>query len=406
MQEVNVTFESSSRLDYRLSISMMGVAAIFMVFVFLYPPFLPSVFTMEYKIIRLFLEGILLFCMALNLLRTNPKIHVFLFSILCLYLTNVVLSSEQIENALSYFNKFAFLLLLVALLQSNFRFAHALKKLWIWFWVYCSIIGIVGSLLVLTNLVNLTLYPGFENGAYYYYPFIGNFCFKTTDLFRIPRYCGFMTEPILFGFFSGFNMLIAKNLIIDPKQSKKFFYLNLLAGLMTVSYAFMIFLMFFSLLRFRIIHRLVSHKVMIVCCIVLGVISLSIFNGIPENMDGLLPYSSLSARIQRYLVSIDFLTNASFLTLIFGAGIVSFQDTIQGGASAGIFDVLASRGIILFGIWGYILHKYAKMVPGLFVYIVFYSLVIDYWHFPLFLVGLALITVCAKSRTPTEVMAH
>lgn len=397
MQEFDVTCERVFLKTRQPSISIIAVAAILMIFAFLYPPFLATSFTTEYRTARLFFEGIILLLLALYLLGSGTKIYAFLLSIFCLYMVNVALGVELIQNAWSHFNKLAFLLLLSSVLQRNNRLALALKKIWIKLWACFSIVGVIGYLLVLSNLVNPTILEDYGNYAYYHYPFVGNFFFKSTDLFLIPRYSGFLVEPIVLGLFFGFNMIVAKKLIVDWKQGRRFFVLNMIGGLLTASYAFIIFLAVFILLKLKTVNRLVSHKVIVIICLGVGFIILWMLLGsLPDNINNLLPYSSSGIRVRQHISSINFLTAAPLCTLIFGAGIMPFNEAIGGGASAGIFDVLASRGIILFCIWVTVLYRYARHIPGLFAYILFYSLVLDYWHFPLFILGLAIIASLGK----------
>lgn len=379
--------------------TLLIVASIaLMAFVAIYPPFLPTPFTEEYKTARLLFEGSILFLLSVYLSKNDAEIFVVLLTVGFLYMMNWFFSAENIENVLSHFNKFAFLLLISSVLRRRNDLALLAKKMWIMFWVYCSIMGVVGYFLMTSNLVSPTVLVGVEEGLgryyYYNYPFIGNFHLRI-----IPRYTGFLFEPGMLGFFFGFNMVIAKQLVVDTKKCRLFLGLNMFAGLLTVSYAFFIFLVFFFCLRFRMVARLVSNKLVLMGFIgFFGLIIMAALTSILNNVEDLLPYSSVGDRLLRYVLSIEFLREQSLGALVFGVGLFPFHEAIGRGASAGIIDVLASRGILLLGVWLYVLYMKAKHIPGLFAFILLYSLVFDYWHFPLFMIGLAIAASLDSSK--------
>jgi hypothetical protein len=386
----------------KLSIFVILVFIALMIFVFIHPPFFAtSSFRTEHQTTRLLFEGFILFSLSLYLLKGGAEIFVVLFVVFFLYMMNWFFSVEKIENALSYFNKFAFLLLISSVLCRKNNLARVAKNIWITFWVYCSIMGIIGYFLMVSNLVSPTIIVGEEEGwghyLYYNYPLIGNFFIKTTDLFSIPRYTGLLSEPVMLGLFFGFNMVVAKQLVADTKKCRHFLRLNMVAGLLTISYVFIIFLAFFLCSRSRIVTRLVFNKpivlgfIVFICLIIIITASTTSIYGNIDELDELLPYSSLGVRVQQYVSSIEVINEQSLIALVFGLGIIPFHEAIGGGASAGIIDVLVSRGIILWGIWLYVLYRKAKHIPGLFAFILLYSLVLDYWHFPLFIIGLAIV---------------
>lgn len=387
----------------KLPFFVILIFIVLMIFVFMYPPIATS-FTSEYKMGRLLLEGFILYSLSIYLAKSETEILVVLFLVFVLYMMNWFFSTEHIENVLSHFNKFMFLLLISRVLWRRNDLALVGKNIWTMFWVYCSIMGIIGYLLMISNLVSPTLIVGEEVGlgrySYYHYPLIGNYIMKSIVGIPFPRYTGFLSEPGMLGFFFGFNLVIAKELIVGEKKCRRFTILNMVGGLLTISYAFGIFLAIFLCLRLTMVARLVSkrHYLFGLFC-VLGIIGVaSAVSPMVNDISGLLPYSSIGERFQQYVLSIDFLMKQSLSGLVFGVGILPFHDAIGGGATAGIFDVLASRGIILLGIWIYVLYVKARHIPGLFLFLMYYSLFIDYWHFPLFMLGLALATSLGVSK--------
>ncbi len=391
-----------SRNTRKRPIVLVMASIALMAFVAIYPPFLATTFETEYKTIRLLFEGFILFSLSVYLSKRDAEVFVILLVVGFLYMMNWGISTEKIENVLSHFNKFVFLLLIISALRRRNDLALLARNIWIVFWGYCSIAGMIGFVLMTTSVVNPTLIVGTEEGwgryFYYNYPFIGNFTLRSTDLFYVPRYTGFLFESGMLSFFFGFNMVAAKHLVPDVKKCRLFFRANMIAGLLTVSFAFIIFLALFFILRTRMVARVVSNKAILIAgIIVLLIITISTIS-IPDNTYELLPYSSTDDRLWRYALSIEFLKAQSLGALVFGVGLFPFHEAIGGGASAGLIDVLASRGVILLGVWLYVLYMKSKHVPGLFAFILLYSLAFDYWHFPLFAIGLGIVASLEASE--------
>ena len=380
---------------HALGPAAFGIALVLLAYASLYPPFQQATNAEYFKLFRLFLETSILAMLAVSLALRAADRYVTVFAALWLYLINWQMSGEVMENVLSYFVKLALLVFLSAALRKQGTVREALARVWIAFWVYCVITGAIGYVLLSADLVAPTTRG--EAYLYYSYPLIGNFLMKGDS----PRYVGFLTEPIQAGLFFGFNMVTAKALVRSQRGSKWFFRLNLLGGLMTASYAFFLFLVALVALRSKTITRLVANRLSLAAIIVIILASISALLGWLLSVGGaLLPYSSVGARIGQYIRAVAFLQEASVSQWVFGSGILPFHLAIGGGASAGILDVLASRGVIIAGVWLYVIHSNAKRVPGLFAYIFLYSLVLDFWHFPLFIIGLSVAAAISIAEAP------
>ena len=381
------------------SITLVVIVTILMVFVMMYPPFLSSfsnAFTRDYKLVRLLLEVTILLSMTLYLLsKGEAKIFIVLLAALFLYSMNVMLSNELIENGLSHFNKLVLLMLIPRVLCRKNDLARLSKKIWITFWVYCAIMGAIGCLLLMSGLFAPTVenYGNDAGHEYYSYPFIGKFVLKgASDLLSLPRYSGFLSEPIEMGFFYAFNIIIAKRLIFDAKKCKLFIILNIIGAISTFSYMMVPFVALLLSLRLRILSRLISSKIGLIILVVTSLMIMTVLLGLASGeIDRLFPSSSMGDRILRYILSIDLIKGQSLSALLFGMGSVPFIEAMGMGASAGIIDLLVSRGIIIMSIWLYLIYTKARSIPGLFILILLYSLTWSYWHFPLFIVGLAIV---------------
>lgn len=388
-----------------LAPAALGIALALLAYASLYPPFQHAADAEGAKVFRLIFETAILAMLALSLSLRAADRYVAVFAALALYMVNWQISGEEIENVLSYFVKLAFLIFLSTAVRQQATIREALRRVWVAFWAYCVVAGAVGYVLLSTHLVAPTTHG--ETYLYYNYPLIGNFLMKGDD----PRYTGFLTEPVQAGLFFGFNMVAAKVLVSSQRGRRWFFRLNLLGGLMTASYAFFLFLVALLALRSRTIVRLVTNKGSLVAITVIVIASISALLAWLLSVGGaLLPYSSLGVRIGQYVRAVSFLQEASLSQWVFGSGILPFHLAIGGGASAGILDVLASRGLIIAAVWLYVIHSNAGRVQGLFPYICLYSLVLDFWHYPLFIIGLSIAAARAvpeaQRASPSESYAR
>lgn len=379
----------------------MAIAVILCLFAALYPPFAYAPTGDDTKVFRLVFEASILFFLAISVWRTRADLYLTVFGMLLLYLANWYASGELIDNVLSYFNKLALLLFLPVVLQRHRNLLLAMADLWVKFWTYSAIAGIIGYVLMFTNFVA----PGasyLSRSAYEYfnYPLIGNFMLKQ----GLPRFTGWLTEPVIIALFFGFNILVAAKLVAVRKKRRRFVLLNLIGGLLTLSYAFAGFVVLMGLLRIKPVKRFLTNRITISVLVGVGLMTLyALLAWMLNNSQALLPYSSLGERVGGVIRAIDFISTQSLTQWLLGSGIEPFHFGLQGGTSTGLLVVLGSRGIIIFGIWLYWLRRFAKPVRGLFAYCVFYSLVLDFWHFPLFIFGLSIVyaTDWWQRRLPT-----
>lgn len=357
-------------------------AIILVSFVCMMPPFLGS--GSNSLPIRLALEILVLGGLSMYLLsqrRLNPLVSVIL--VFALYMMNWIFSAENIRQVLSHFNKLALLLLLSKVLVMNYPLTDFLKRLWVIMWVGFSIMAIVVFLLDVSGLMKMSRLNGYSY-IYYHYSYLGSVLFKNIAGVMVPRYTGFLYEPIVFSFFSGFNMVAARWLFINRRRMQYFFVLNMVAGLLTFSFAFYIFVILFFVF-WKYITRIPSKYV------VVGGICFIIISGlVASNVS--VPYTSFDNRIDRYSRSIEYIREFNVYDILFGVGIMPFLRGIGSGSASALIDIFVSRGIFLFFAWTYFLHVRNKYIPGLFFFIIFYSLFVNVWNFPLFVVGVAIVT--------------
>lgn len=378
------------KFNFNLENLIILPALVIVFYVVLYPPFIPGLLDQNAKTIRVFLEGSLLISLAFYLLRIGLRLHLFLATALFIYLLNFFINADSIEKILSHFNKLALLILLPVLFKEVRVLAHFFKKAWVVFWTYNSIAGILGFCLFMSKISMPQILDNQISYHYYYYDFLGSYLLKTINGVVFPRYTNFFIEPIILGLFFGLNLIIKDKLIKNVKKRNVFFILNLIAGFLTLSYAYAFFVLIFAFLKSSILKNIFTRKYITVISLFLIFISIAQLPSVP-NSENILPYSSLLERLQQIERSLSFLSFSPISKIFFGSGVMFFQNKINGGASAGFFDFLGAWGVVLLIFWSAVIYQNVKKMPGLFSYLLLYTLVLNYWHFPFFILAISII---------------
>ena len=156
----------------------------------------------------------------------------------------------------------------------------------------------------------------------------------------VVRVCSFFNEPQYAGMFFAFNMLLIKNRV--KSISKKHFFINLLAGLLTFSVTF--YLAFFVLTIFSMKQKYI--KIFFYSLLIIFVYYVFISD---VSINTLIEGTSFSDRIDRNMYALDYLMNkASILNILFGHGIGNYQlvneDELGRGLSAGFLYLMIESG--------------------------------------------------------------
>lgn len=364
--------------------SLIGVGAIFL-FASLNPPFITPQTSIYLERFRLLLESIILLCLVVSLPRSGIR-YPILTLVLAIYLINYLVSGESLSHVLSHFNKFALLFMLASVLSRRRTLLNIATTVWITIWISIAVLALVGFLLYQSPVRQFGVLYSYSGYEYFSFPIIGNYLFRTTEFANLPRFAGYFFEPAIVSFFFAFNLLSAPSLIGNKKRRRVFEGLCFLGGLLTFSWIFFLFVGIYAVLRMPISSK-VLKGVTLIALITVGML-LAVMS--PLGLSSL-PYSSSNERVQRYDRSVQFLSMQTPSKLIFGAGVEPFHQSIGSGASAAFLDLLASRGLLIAAAWLYVLYATARPIAGLILIIALYGLVIDYWHFPLFIIGLAIV---------------
>lgn len=381
-------------------------AVVIFLFTFLYPPFITTSLLDSLKIFRLIFEGLILLGLSLYSLKYGVKKHLLVAIVLCIYAINYAINTDGLDKVFSHFGKYALLIFLSSVMLMNKSLTEVIRKIWVGIWYFFSIMSFVGFVLIFFKIATpWTLKEFTETYNYHFLPIIGNYIFKITHGYIIPRYTGYFVEPNMIGFFFGFNMLTAKHLLRDEKESKIFCTLNLIGGGLTFSFSFFIFLCLWSLFHVKKISQFFSNKILLAITVIFIVLLMS-WEPFVTYLVNILKFSSIEDRLFRFLKSISFINLSSFRNLNFGSGIVFFQDTISSGATSGCLGLLASRGIVILIIWYFTIYLFSRNTRGLFIYIFIYTWALDYLHFPFFILGVSLIGAISMNEKDTTNISY
>ncbi len=353
-------------------------------FVWMMPPFIDT--DMGEKIVRLAIEFLVLIGASLYLfVKKSYQPFIFLIIVFVLYMMNWIVSAENIRHVLSHFCQITLLFLLSEVLVLNYGLASFLKNVWIITWTYFSFLAILTFLGKVSGLLVFNYVGDSHTHHYYQHLFLGYFLMKEFSIgLTLPRYVGFLNEPIIYAFFAGFNMVAAKRLFLVRKNSRRFFVLNMIAGMLTFSYSFYLFLGVFFLF-WGYLKRVPSKYIFMG-----GMLVIVIFAYMGKYL--YMSDSSLSVRVGRYYHFVEYIKNFGIENVLFGVGMQRFVLDTNGAGTSALINTLVGKGIFLFLVWAYLLHARSKYIPGLLAFIVYYSLVLDFYVYPLFVVGVAIVT--------------
>ena len=181
---------------------------------------------------------------------------------------------------------------------------------------------------------------------------------------------------------------MSKTLIVNDIKRKKFIIVNFVAGLITFSTTFYIFITIYFIFKNSKILIKKNHMAFLTPVILLSVI---IFISIYSNY---FYYTSATMRIDRMLIYLEEFKNSTFIYKIFGTGVSTFNKKYQFGIDSGWMRLLIERGLVMLVYVLALLYRYTKFNHWLMLYILYYNFSIPLFSFPLFYLLIALSYAC------------
>lgn len=303
-----------------------------------------------------------------------------------------------------------FFFLFLALLARNHVTRLIFKNAWILFWGFISIWLILSFVCFELNIVKYHyLYLGyvsdwagqFAQYQYYYHPLFG-FISMTRQIFNydVGRATSVIFEPGLLAFFLGLNIIASKYLFKKKSNRKIFIVSNFVAGCLTLSLTFYIVITISVLLS--LLNKYLSPGIMkLVLAIIMGAVIPYIF----LYKLNLVEESSFNLRSNTSDLALESIRNHSLYNFFFGEGIGSFYEEYLSGINSGLMVILVEWGLLPLLYVVFTLYSLLKSKFIILIYILVYSLAFNFFWYPIFWAGIALIASIGTNCKQREAQA-
>ena len=385
----------------------LGVLAVLLavMYVLSHNPFIIETFLS--RPIRIGIEGsLLLLLIAISLNRKYISVDMFWFApIILVYLCMIFFETNTLSGLISSFSKLSFLLLNIGFLIRSQRALKKCTKIWIqlsYFLCVMSIIAFVGYNSSIISFVPTslgTLAFGEQVSTSYYYlnhNILGNITPRKLFGIDLGRATGFMYEPGYLAFFLGFNILGARDWIDDTRLRKRFVWLNIIAGISTLSTTFFLFFTFYFLgrkIKSKEKSKVITTRV--IASLTLAAFFIGLVLG-----SGYIGETSGNARLDRLGVYYSLVVNNSWLSFLFGNGIGVTIEKFGIGIDSGWVGIFIERGVVLLVILFTLLARLTKHNRWLMLYVFYCSFALNLFFIPLFLflISISYASSFAKKR--------
>lgn len=373
-----------SRNDSNDSYSLVGfIVLTLFVYALIYRPFISWMFIAPS--IRLGIEGfIICLLVVINLRYRYSEGLLWLISLVVIFGCVLFFHLDTFIKLASTINKWVFLTLLIGLFIGNPKILHTSIKLWkILFSVLCTmaIIAFVGYK---TGLIPFS--PLVLSGNYYFHnPILGNLIPRRLFGTEFGRVTGFMHEGQYFGFFLGMNILLAKDWILDASSRTRFIWINLIAGIFTLSTTFFVFFTLYFLSTCSVGGKKPDMVLRLMFFSVLGAMVIGLLIGL-----NYFEQTSASIRIIRFFQNWSYFLHGDWLSMLLGYGTGIMRVELGIGFESGWFAILVDHGLIMFLLMASLFAMLTKHNRWLLFYILLTHFANNMFWSPLFLILIAM----------------
>lgn len=333
---------------------------------------------------------LILTTLLLSFFYNRIQRQVIIFMILVLASFSIAMLSDRnnfIEH-ISFFNKIIILLLIAQVLINRFSLLKLFSYLWVRFVVAISVLTIFAFIGYILGFVDFSAYQ-FSEGRYYLNNlWLGNIS-PRNYIVSVPAISGYLFEPIYLGFFFGLNIVISKQLINDSKKLSRFIVLNSVAGLLTFSVTYYLFLLFY------VLRRLINDNLKFTIAMIVFMLSL-LFVFFYTDM---FYVTSIYERLATIKILLDFIVNSDFREVLLGSGVEWYKSHINIGVDSAILVMIINRGVMITIVFLALIYTMTKHNSSLVIFILFYSLAIPFNNFSLFYIIIGLQFALYKHRT-------
>ena len=364
---------------------------IIFLYALIYGPFISQSFMPAS--VRIGIEGFILFLLFILTVQCRYKKGIILLSIAFMIFGCIVISGADTANkVVSAFNKIIFFTLTIGLLCGNRKILNSCIKMWIKLWFFLGVMAIISFAGYTTSVINFSYldFGEIDPGAKYIYLnnlIFGNLMEKKFFDISFGRVAGYMYEPGLLSFFFGFNILIARSWV-NEKQVRIFMWVNLIAGLVTLSITFYFFMVTFFIAKSCFVEN--KFKGIIIAATLFLLCTLFLFYTPDADF---LNDTSFDNRLVRMSMAIDIIQNNTWFTALLGNGVGI-------AVTAGLVNIFIERGAIVLIFIFYLVVKCSKHNLWLMLYLFYCSFSFDMFWFPVYLLAIAMAYAFFYGRSP------
>ena len=394
-------------LSYKMATLSLGMLTAWMLFVYAlsYHPFITESYLPVP--IRIGIEGFVLYLLVMINIRYQYLVDVIWFiPIIMIFGCVLLLEMDTFVKLISSFNKLVLLILAIGLLIRNRRVLNTCIKIWILLSYFLCVAAILAFVGYNTGIIPFSPLDFGESingvpGSYYYMhnAILGNLRSRQLLGLEFGRATGFMYEEIFFSFFLGFNILVARDWIDDPKKRKRFVRLNLITGITAFSTTFFLFFSLYFLVKKILGGKKMTIGVKTFAFLFLGVLSIGLI--LSSNYFG---QTSASVRLDRMNMYFSIIENSTWLTLLLGNGVGIAGVKLGIGFDSGWIAILVERGVIMLVFMVSLVVKCTKHNRWLMFYIFYFNFALDVFWYPLFLLLIAMSYACFNHKRKQSVV--
>jgi len=344
-------------------------------YIFFYPPFrgssipvfIPFRLTIETLILIYLLtrtQGVSFGKIQVNLLLA--VFFVFLFG---------VFSFEHTRHLLSFFNKLLFFILLIKVLQDDYKLMVSIRKVWIIIWYLLSFSAIIGIIGFSTGLLPFYSYEYYNPTktiimySYDFNPLIGGIKPRSVGPFLLQQYVGWTFEAGQLAYYFGINFILSGLIYNKQVRYNWFKLINFISGLLTFSLSFYLFFFIYFIIE---VLKKIQMKWLFYFIIPFIIYYFIYFYINPEN----LLYTSMLDRVWRVDSAMNILSKMNIMELLFGLGSSQVHELMGGGGiTVSVLSLILGRGLLLTIFYLSLIIKYSKYNYTLLSFIIYYSFI-------------------------------
>lgn len=375
------------------------IAFWFFLYAVLSNPFLLSSYIPFY--LRFVLEIGLLYLLVGYFIASNRLKLPYVLTVIwtMLFILTLLGVDGPVNPLISTSLKIIILILLVRVAHASVSFREMLRCYWIFIWSLASVSVILIYFSATFDILTFTQFDFGDVNELAPYTYYGNLLgyfipYHFFDLF-VPKINWYLFEPIYLSFFLGLNVVVADEICSGNKKSKRFRILNMIAGFLTFSTSYFIFLfiyLVFQVLKLRFFRRTLVFIIPLAIVAISFVLYLFFFDS------DVATFTSLSDRTDRLDIAAQAFSGNSIFSFLFGNGIGFVPSDADRGISSGILTILVERGLLVFVFITYLFYEILKPNWPVLLFLIYYNMTFESVWLPVLFMLCAVLSVNSKTK--------